>query len=470
MWAERMDSRARRPARRRARRAGRPGLPVRTSTTAARLAGVARSARRTARSRSPARWARASRRRTRLEHVASPASSRSSCLTRNAGSGRSATTSACRPARCSPPRPSTVCSTAERTWTRCEASRPAVSLNSPSRSLAAITSWSPPGLRLDPDPRPAVQPTERASPRSTSWVDVGAVGRRPTSRPSTWSARPLISWARHGDQAAGPAARASDSVRERSRSSTSARPSTASTRASGVAGSAWSRLVASCGQGEVLADQQLDQVGVGLVRARCLRPPSPGDRRADRGVVGAAARDLADVVEQAGQQQQVGPLDLGQVPLRLGDGLHRVPVDGVPVDRVVLRAGPDRLPRRGSSARCSRPGRAPPRPGSGPGPPTACSSSASRASSGHGVGQRGRMLAEVLGGDGGEDQPALGGERPGAQPESAGRRVGAVGPGPPRPAWMISPCVGLVYSGRRSRRTKLSTRRCGQRPAGRRGR
>ena len=53
--------------------------------------------------------------------------------------------------------PSTVCSTAERTGAEWEANRPAVSLNRPSRSRAAATSWIPPGWGSTPDPGPTVQ-------------------------------------------------------------------------------------------------------------------------------------------------------------------------------------------------------------------------------------------------------------------------------------------------------------------------
>ena len=154
----------------------------------------------------------------------SPASSRSSCFTRKAGSGTSA-------AFCLSTRqvftaiPSTVCSTAERTGHRVRRQQAGGVAEQPEpvgrgdHQLDAARAATRPGPAAD---RPAC--TERASPRSTSSPLTSIRCPRRPAAPRRWSARALISWARHGDQAAGPAARASASVRQRSRSSTSARP------------------------------------------------------------------------------------------------------------------------------------------------------------------------------------------------------------------------------------------------------
>ena len=96
-------------------------------------------------------------------------------------------------------------------------------------------------------------------------------------------------------------------------------------------------------EGQVLADQPLDQTGVARTHPH-RQHRLAGDRRADRGVLVARPGQLADVVEERGQEQQIGTVDPGQMLLHLGDGLHRVPVDGVLVDRVVLRPRPDRVP------------------------------------------------------------------------------------------------------------------------------
>lgn len=118
-----------------------------------------------------------------------------------------------------------------------------------------------------------------------------------------------------------------------------------------------------------------------------------------------------------------GALHLGEVLLRFGRRLHRVPVDGVPVDRVVLGLHADQLPLGDPAS--DQPGeveRLPHR-------------DQVRAGGEHGqqlvaclVGpgrlQHRRVHAEVGGGDGGEDEPLLGGQGPGLQPEQWPRRVG----------------------------------------------
>ena len=187
---------------------------------------------------------------------------------------------------------------------------------------------------------------------------------------------------------------------------------------------------------------------------------SPGDRGPHRGVKGGRPGDLADVVQQGGQQQDVGPVDLGQMALRLDHRLYRVPVDGVEVDRVVLRPGPDRHPSRASSGRCSRPGRAPPRPGSD-----------SRRRTTSPAAPRGPRRATVWAGPAHADPgcPPSRGRGPGRAGRPARRPAdptrGSLGlvvrPRATSPWWMIRPCSAWMYSGRRSRLTKLSTRRCG---------
>ncbi len=240
--------------------------------------------------------------------------------------------------------PSTVCTTAERTEMACADRSPAVSLNSPRRSRAAMTSCMPPALdsyrtRGLPSSR-----TDRARPRSTSSVAI-ASRSSPISWLSARSASALISCARQGDQAAGPAARESASVRSAQQvegfQPAVDRVDQGSQRGRIGVVSTGRQL----GQGQMMADQPLDQSDVRLVQAHRLRHPS-GDGGADLGVVHAGAGHLADVVQQAGQQQEVGSLDLGQVLSHLGGALHRMPVDRVPVDRIVLRLGADPAPVR----------------------------------------------------------------------------------------------------------------------------
>jgi hypothetical protein len=88
-------------------------------------------------------------------------------------------------------------------------------------------------------------------------------------------------------------------------------------------------------EGQVLAHEDLDLFAVGGRQAHPLHL-GPGQGRAGDRVVGDPG-ELADVVEQGRQQQQVGPVNVAQEPLRLDDRLDLVPVDRVPVDRVALR-------------------------------------------------------------------------------------------------------------------------------------
>ena len=198
--------------------------------------------------------------------------------------------------------PSTVCRTAERT---CDPSA--------RQQAGGVAEQSEPIVapRSRADYRPArtrggsggpVELDRTGQPEIDELGPCGSSGS-PTSSPSTWSARSLISWARHGVQAAGPAARASASVSSRSRLSTSARPSTASTRASS---GGWIGVVAAGGeldQCEVLPDEQLDEIGSPSPVSPICCDQLPGDRSPDRRVVDSAVGALADVMEQAGQQQ-----------------------------------------------------------------------------------------------------------------------------------------------------------------------
>ena len=107
---------------------------------------------------------------------------------------------------------------------------------------------------------------------------------------------------------AGPAAQASASVRASSRSRTSRDPPTASRAAATVRGSWWSRRVARsmtvrCSRTRVVDDG--DVLGAG---SPCGSRRRVGERGAGGGVVVGAAH-LADVVQQRGEQQQVGPAD-----------------------------------------------------------------------------------------------------------------------------------------------------------------
>ncbi len=176
------------------------------------------------------------------------------------------------------------------------------------------------------------------------------------------------------------------------------------------------------GQREVLAYEQLHQIGVGGVEPD-RQHGLPGDRRADVGVVHADPRQLADVVEQAAEQQDVGSVDLGEVTLRLRDGLHRVPVDGEGVDGVVLRSRPDRFPGRDPAAGAA---------GEIERLPHRNQVGSARQHLQQGVPRRGRprrrqsggVGPQVVGGDRRQHQAPLGGESPRAQ---ADQRI--VGPG-----------------------------------------
>ncbi len=80
---------------------------------------------------------------------------------------------------------------------------------------------------------------------------------------------------------------------------------------------------------------------VGLGEAH-PRPDRRGHRLPRHAVVAGIA--LADVVQQRGDQQQVGPVDVAGELRRGGGGLDQVPVDGEPVPGVALRQGAHLVP------------------------------------------------------------------------------------------------------------------------------
>ena len=267
---------------------------------------------------------------------------RSSCWVRKAASGTSATRSLST-RQVFTATPSTVCSTAARTWTPAEASSPAVSLNSPSRSGAAISSSTPPGPGLDADPGPPVE-GDRAGQAE---VDEPGEVDRVVVRPAV-DEHPLDLVGERADQRGPPrrpgrrAGRAGVGLGEapQQREHVAAALDRGDQRVLrlGVGVVAPGRQL---GQRQVLADQQGDEVGV-LAAQPDPVDRRPGDRaRPTAGCCGAGTGQLADVVQQGGEQQQVRPVDLGEVAVRLDHGLHGVPVDGVPVHRVVLRPGAD---------------------------------------------------------------------------------------------------------------------------------
>ena len=193
-----------------------------------------------------------------------------------------------------------------------------------------------------------------------------------------------MSWARHGDQAAGPAARASG-FGEVAQQVEDVGPALNGLDEGVQSGGIGMITFGSQGsEGEVMPHQELDQLRVCLVepdRSDCLA----SDRRSTICVVHAGTGQLADVVEEAGQQQDVRPLDPGEVLLHLGDRLDQMPVDGMTVDWIVLWPGADRLP--GGIHLLMQPARSRRLPHRDDvGAEDSSSSRASRAESGHGVG------------------------------------------------------------------------------------
>jgi hypothetical protein len=65
-----------------------------------------------------------------------------------------------------------------------------------------------------------------------------------------------------------------------------------------------------CGQSQMVSHQELDQVGIALVKPNRF-DGVPGNRRSPIRMMGASPRQLADVMEQTPQQQDVRPINLG---------------------------------------------------------------------------------------------------------------------------------------------------------------
>ena len=155
--------------------------------------------------------------------------------------------------------------------------------------------------------------------------------------------------------------------------------------------------------------QEVNQLGVRLIEPD-RSDGLASDRRSAFRVVYAGTGQLADVMEEAGKQQDVRPLDPGQVLLYLSDRLDQMPIDGMTVDRIVLWPGADRLPGRNPSAdaACEIEGL-----------PYRDDVGARGQQLQQGIAcrvrpwcrQRTPQLAEVVSGDGGEEQSALRRER-----------------------------------------------------------
>ena len=355
--------------------------------------------------------------------------------------------------------PSTVRRMAERTMWPWAASSPAVSAKRPTRSRSVMSRRCGPPSRGPATrlPRPtaatsrgtrclAAAPSAATAPRSAGLRAVEPVATATAS----WSR----SVARQSVHASGPAADASASVRARSSSKTCRSPPTASTAASMVAGSWWSRRVASsmrvrCSRTSVTSTST----------SRGAKPQRVDDRarRARRpvGRVVVRAAHLADVVEQRGEQQQVGPGDPTDQPGGADDGLDEVPVDGVPVHGVALRPAAHRRPLRDPRVDDRRPGRGPPTRARAPGRRRAGRREGRAATGGHGAGGGGSAAREVVEGGRGDGQA-----RPRSDDAAAQRhpRVGLGEPGRararPRRRW------------RRARARAAPSAGGGDRPAG----
>ena len=97
-------------------------------------------------------------------------------------------------------------------------------------------------------------------------------------------------------------------------------------------------------EGEVLTHERHHERAVVVGHAQPLQD-GVGDRGPGLGVV-ARPGDLADVVQQRREQEQVGPRDLAQQAAGPHHRLDEVPVDGVPVDGVALRSAAHGPPLR----------------------------------------------------------------------------------------------------------------------------
>ena len=310
---------------------------------------------------------------------------------------------------------------AARTEARWVANSAATSASSPRRSGASTVTWAPSSVNST---SMHVAPLRTAFGTSTS-AHGGLAADGTSAPPRAWAAcRPTVSMrlARHEDQALGAVARASASVSARSRFSAS-RSGTRSVTRRTVAGSSGSRERGGLREQQVPADQRADQVDGALVEAHPGRD-RPGDRLARDAVLGQLA--LADVVQQRGHHQYVGPADVADQRRRLDAGLDEVPVHGEAVDHRRVRQQPDPFPlgqhpvdRAGLLERL--PDRAHPRTG-GQQPHEQLAGAL-----GPRLGQ-GRALADQAGGAGGRQlDVALGGEGGGAEQQH--RVVGGIGVG-----------------------------------------
>ena len=302
-----------------------------------------------------------------------------------------------------------------------------MSASRPGRSTATtVTACISPSAPFRRDTATRGRPsasTEATRASSALVTGAGPGGGPPRSAVRARVTRSSTSRARHGDQAAGPAATASASVRARSRSSTSdacRRPRRRS--ASTVAGRR-GRAGGELDEREVLADQALDDLGVRPGQPHPAARPE-GQRRADPGVV-ARARQLADVVQQGGEEQQVRP---GR---RRGGTAGATTAVSTRCRSTVcrwmaLRCGRLRTPCHSGIHRTTRPARssASQTPISA-GPPPSRSTSASRAAGGHGVGQRRARSARcstVTGESGSPARTAVDAARSGSTGSSPGGR------------------------------------------------
>ena len=93
----------------------------------------------------------------------------------------------------------------------------------------------------------------------------------------------------------------------------------------------------------MVTDEEADGVDVVVVEAESCGD-LPAERLADLAVVADAT--LADVVQQRGEDQQVGPWCAVGQRGRLGAALEQVTVDGVAVEHVALGQAPHGLPLR----------------------------------------------------------------------------------------------------------------------------
>ncbi len=173
----------------------------------------------------------------------------------------------------------------------------------------------------------------------------------------------------------------------------------------------------------MLAHEPLDHLDVARLVAEALGGPACDGRT--RGAVVGRARQLADVVQQRGHEQQVGALDVAQERPRPHDRLDEVAVDRVPVHGVALRprahAGPPGHPRAHQPGQVAGlPGRRrdPARHPAGRGTPRAPAPSTARWS----TSARRGGARQVLDGHGRQRQPEPGRRRRRPQRE---RRVGA---------------------------------------------